>query len=222
MVSIGVAQLSLWQRVHFWSPSRDRSVCASAESEPKSTETLAQIRKSRISLRIFFLRVRNLESLLLTSRTSARAIRVVLNFSTDKQRELNRSIRPIHKTRDKTSRKNRDKEIYAGAASSARASDVSALLLPPGMNVQVSGTASHTLSGNPTVLPETIRIAFTGAHRMAESVQETALHGKISRPCPARLFTSAHIAHGSRRRAILSLLAWGSSAPQALLLPLGV
>src|ERR1017187_10350409 len=69
MVSIGVLQLSLWQRVHFWSPSRDRSACADAESEPKSTETPAQIRKSRISLRIFFLRVGNLESLLLTFRT---------------------------------------------------------------------------------------------------------------------------------------------------------
>src|ERR1019366_9102624 len=63
MVSIGVGQLSLWQSVHFWSPSRDRSACANAESEAKSTETLAQIRKSRIILRIFFLRVQNLVGL---------------------------------------------------------------------------------------------------------------------------------------------------------------
>src|ERR1019366_1811018 len=87
MVSIGVLQLSLWQRVHFWSPSRDRSACANADSEPKSTETLAQIRKSRISLRIFFLRIGNLGPCCLHFEPCTWAIRAVLNFATNKQRE---------------------------------------------------------------------------------------------------------------------------------------
>src|ERR1035441_688395 len=87
MVSIGVAQLSLWQRVHFWSPSRDRSACANAESEPKSTETLAQVRKSRISLRIFFLRIGNLDRCCLHFEPYTWDIRPVLNFARDNQGE---------------------------------------------------------------------------------------------------------------------------------------
>src|ERR1019366_3133910 len=96
MVSIGVLQFASWQTVHFWSPSRVRSTCANAGTAPTSTETLAQVRRSRISLRIFFLQLGNLDLCCLDFNLGTRTIRAVLNFATPSSSGMNHIYIPYN------------------------------------------------------------------------------------------------------------------------------
>src|ERR1035438_9642892 len=100
MVRIGVLQFASWQTVHFWSPSRDRSTCANAGREPKSTETLAQVRRSRITFRLFFLRLGNLGCCCLHFDLGTRTIRAMLNFASASSSDINHICIP-----SKTNRK---------------------------------------------------------------------------------------------------------------------